>query len=146
MGTERKQVIVDCRQRIPCDPCVDACAVGAIQKEDLNTCPLVDGARCIGCGQCVAACPGQAIFMLEDYGDGLGGMMFPYEFLPLPKVGQQVTAVDGNGDEVGKARAQRVVASPRNNGTVLVTLAMPLEQARRVRGMKRLCGEATHEG
>jgi len=36
----------------------------------------------------VACCPGQAIFLVEEHEDEDYGLVtFPYEFLPLPEVG-----------------------------------------------------------
>jgi heterodisulfide reductase subunit A-like polyferredoxin len=37
-----------------CEACLDACSRGAIS---LNETAEVDAARCIGCGDCEAACP-----------------------------------------------------------------------------------------
>ncbi|MGI9952696.1 4Fe-4S dicluster domain-containing protein [Moorellaceae bacterium AZ2] len=50
-----------------CDngPCMPACKVGAIYKRD-DGLVLIDPAKCNGCGDCVDACPYDAIFFNKD--------------------------------------------------------------------------------
>ena len=59
-------VIVECVENIPCNPCVAACPKGAITIEgDINGIPVVDFETCDGCGICLSACPGLAIFGVD---------------------------------------------------------------------------------
>lgn len=130
-------VIIECPQNIPCNPCVDACKTGAIRKETLNALPVYDKTKCTGCRQCVAACPGQAIFYLEEDID-TAYMTFPYEYMPLPEKGQSVTAVDANGSELGIATVGNVSIIKSYNLTPLVTICMPLPEGRDARSIKRI--------
>ena len=58
--------ILECFQKIPCAPCVKACPQGAITiGEDINEIPTFNADKCIGCGQCIVNCPGQAIFVVD---------------------------------------------------------------------------------
>jgi len=48
-----------------CDdyPCVNACPVNALSVDPKTTAVLVDREVCIGCGQCIKACPGDVPIM-----------------------------------------------------------------------------------
>ncbi|MDI6841133.1 MAG: 4Fe-4S binding protein [bacterium] len=85
-------VIVECFERIPCNPCAEACPQGAIRIEgNINNLPDVDYEKCNGCGMCISSCPGLAIFVVhKNYNQNNGLVMLPYEFLPLPKKGDIV--------------------------------------------------------
>ena len=74
--------ILECFQKIPCDPCVDACPHGAITIEgNINDMPVLDFDKCNGCGLCVSKCPGLAIFVsvlaFNLVGDGLRDILDP---------------------------------------------------------------------
>ena len=131
--------VCECLQEIPCNPCVSACKVGAITMESLTSLPHIDESKCIGCKTCVAACSGQAIFFIaEDSDCDAAYITFPYEYLPLPKEGQIVTAVDRMGQPVCEAVTETVEKRKAFNKTVLVTLKGPSEFKDEVRFMKRL--------
>jgi Fe-S-cluster-containing hydrogenase component 2 len=132
-------VIVECVERIPCDPCVTACAKGAITiAGDLNDTPTVDDGRCDGCGVCVAACPGLAIFVVDASREGdRATVMVPYEFIPLPAVGEIVTTLDREGREIGDARVTRVLSSRALDRTPIVSLDVPKTQAMIVRHFRK---------
>ena len=48
-----------------CDPCLarPVCKVRAVVKFDLDEPAYIDQTRCNGCGNCVGACPHEAITM-----------------------------------------------------------------------------------
>ncbi len=102
-----KVAIIECVQEIPCDPCVEACPTGAISMEKITDLPKIDFNKCTGCSKCIAVCPGLAIFII-DVGKNKATITLPYEFLPVPKVGEIVAALDREGKEVGKAKVLRV--------------------------------------
>ena len=39
-------------------PCVNSCPVGALTVDDRTGAVIVDEEKCVGCGKCVEACPG----------------------------------------------------------------------------------------
>jgi len=94
--------------------------------ENVNDIPKIDFDKCTGCMACAMTCPGLAIFLLKSAGD-LGYITLPYEFLPLPNVGQQVTALDREGTVLGRAKVTHVLPAKRNDGTALVTVEVPDE-------------------
>jgi ferredoxin len=81
--------VIECVQEIPCDPCETACRQGAIVVgEPITNLPYFDADKCTGCGLCIASCPGQAIFVVHlHYSDEESLVTFPFEYLPLPQVG-----------------------------------------------------------
>ncbi|HHX29328.1 MAG: 4Fe-4S binding protein [Bacillota bacterium] len=127
---------IECFQRIPCDPCHHSCRFGAIQEfEDINDIPKMDWSRCTGCGLCVAACPGLAIFVVDEtYSETECLIAIPYEFAPLPAKGQEVDLTDRAGIVVAEGVVQRVVAGKKPSGTPVVWVSAPKIMATVVRG------------
>jgi Fe-S-cluster-containing hydrogenase component 2 len=98
--------------------------------------PHLDEEKCIGCGLCIPACPGQAIFVVEEtYSHAEALVSFPYEFLPLPEVGMEVDAVNREGKVVTRGRVIKVKSDKKYDRTVVVTIAVPKEWAEEVRGI-----------
>ena len=132
-------VIVECVENIPCNPCVAACPKGAITIEgDINGIPVVDFETCDGCGICLSACPGLAIFGVDLSGEGdTATVRVPYEFLPLPEAGETVVTFDREGNVVGEARVARVLDAKALDRTPIVSLDVPREKAMEVRHFRR---------
>ena len=132
-------VIIECVENIPCNPCVTACPKGAITIEgDINGVPEVDFERCDGCGVCLSACPGLAIFGVDLSGDGeTATVRVPYELLPLPEPGEAVVTLDREGGVVGEARVARVLNTKALDRTPIVSLEVPRETAMEVRHFRR---------
>jgi len=138
--------VVECLERIPCNPCVEACPQGAITMPgDINELPVLDPDTCTGCGLCVSGCPGLAIFIVDTtFAPGEALVSLPYEFLPLPEKGDPstgsgqavVTALDRDGQPVGEARVVRARKTKKMDRTAVVSLAVPAELAMTVRGFK----------
>lgn len=132
--------VIECTQNIPCNPCQDACKFGCIKiGEKITSLPAADPEKkCVGCGQCVAGCPGQAIFLVnEDVGDGKGEVTMPYEFLPLPVVGETGTALDRSGRPVCAAEVVRVRQSTQFDSTVLLTIRVPADKVMDARAYRK---------
>ncbi|WP_129407871.1 FAD-dependent oxidoreductase [Marinitoga lauensis] len=87
--------ILECFQKIPCNPCVSSCPTNAIKMDGLNEIPKLDYDKCIGCGNCVAVCPGLAIFVIDKKKESV---ILPYEFYPLPEKGEFVEILDREGN------------------------------------------------
>lgn len=132
--------VCECVEEIPCNPCETACRFGAIRiGENISDTPKMQDEKCSGCTLCVAACPGLAIFVLDkSYSDEVGSVSFPYEYLPVPKVGDEVDAVDRGGKTVCKGKVKKVVLTKKSDRTTVMTVEVPIEFVDEIRGIKRL--------
>ncbi len=131
--------IVECFKEIPCDPCYHSCPVGAFAEfDDINDIPVLDFDKCTGCGNCIASCPGLAIFVVDyTYGSKNEGLLrLPFEFLPLPEEGQKVTALNRAGEEVCRGRVEKVQNSESLDKTPIIWLLLPAEFLMEVRHIK----------
>lgn len=131
------RLIIECPEEIPCDPCGTACPRQAIAVgPPLTARPALDEEKCTGCGACIPACPGLAIFLLdESYSETEAKLDFPFEFLPLPMPGETATAVDRSGRPVAEARVLGVRSPRPYDKTTVVSIAFPKELADEVRGI-----------
>lgn len=129
--------VIECAQEIPCNPCEEACPVGAIQVgEPITNLPVLVADKCTGCGLCVPVCPGLAIFVVDmTYSDQEATVRLPYEFLPLPKRGETVTALDREGRAVCSASVVRVQNPKKFDHTPVITIAVPKDEAMNVRNI-----------
>ncbi len=110
--------ILECIQEIPCNPCVDCCPVDAISMKDINAPPIVDYDKCISCGKCVGICPGLAIFVIKVK-NGKALITLPYEFLPVPQVGDTVEGLNREGKTIDKVVIKRIT---RKGKTIIITV------------------------
>ncbi|MBQ7432001.1 MAG: FAD-dependent oxidoreductase [Lachnospiraceae bacterium] len=132
--------VMECTQNIPCNPCQDACKNHCIKiGSHITSLPSVDPeAKCTGCGMCVAACSGQAIFLVrEDCGDGTAEITLPYEFLPLPQKGEKGTALSRKGEAVCEAEVVGVRTAKVFDHTNLLTMKVPKEYAMKARFFRK---------
>jgi len=129
-------VIIECFQKIPCDPCAASCRLGAIKPfEDINDLPVVDFDKCTGCGICISSCPGLAIFVIDvNYSEKISLIKLPHEMLPLPEKGEEVYALDRDGSILGKAKVVRVLKI--KNKTHIISLEVPKSMVMKVRSIK----------
>ena len=140
--TERSErgpvAVIECVQQIPCNPCEKACPFGAITVgEDITCLPKLDLEKCRGCGLCLSKCPGLAIFLVDASQPGNEALvMMPYEYLPLPQVGDAVDGTDREGRFVTKATVKKVDGGAQREGTTIVTLAVPREFMHSVRSFR----------
>lgn len=137
-GKKNGLVVIECPQRIPCNPCNTGCPTGAvIPFEDINDVPAIDYAKCTGCGLCVAQCPGLACFVVDlTYGDENTALIkMPYEMLPLPQVGMTVECLNRVGDVVGNGRVE-AMAEPLKDRTRVVSVSMARDLISEVRAIR----------
>ena len=131
-------VVIECPQEIPCNPCETACPKGAIRVgEPITRLPEFDPEKCTGCGLCVAACPGLAVFLIDPaHSPHEGTVSLPYEFLPLPKSGQCVRVLNREGKDVGEGQVVKVRTPKAFDATPVVRVAVAkslLSVARHIR-------------
>jgi Fe-S-cluster-containing hydrogenase component 2 len=129
---EKGVAVLECIQEIPCDPCVESCPVSAISMKDINAPPINDYDKCIGCTKCVGICPGLAIFVVK-LKDDKALVTLQYEFLPIPKVGDKVKALNRMGVKVGFGIICRVVKQEK---TMVITVEIDESLAMDVRNIK----------
>ena len=115
-------VIADCLYGFACNPCSFSCKQGAITKSSTSVTPVIDYDKCIGCMECVAQCPGLAIF---GYRPDRSQVFLPVEF-NLPDGAQDVFLVDNNGAKVGEGQIERVIPKP-NKTNIAVVKVLRLE-------------------
>jgi len=129
-------VIIECFQKIPCDPCAISCKLGAIKPfKDINDLPQVDFNKCTGCGICISSCPGLAIFVIDkNYSEEKSLIKLPHEMLPLPEKGEDVYVLDRAGAILGKAKVARVLKI--KNKTNIISLEVSKSMAMKVRSIK----------
>ena len=128
--------IIECYQKIPCNPCAIACKRGAILPfDDINDLPKIDDSKCNGCGICITKCPGLAIMVVDiSSPTGKARVMLPYEFTPLPYKEQTVTVTDRGGKPIGKGEVVNIL-KPANKTTV-VTLSIEKSLIQEVRNFR----------
>lgn len=133
-------VVIECVQDIPCNPCELVCPNNAIHVgEPITNLPVFVADKCDACSQCIPICPGQAIFRVDmTYAENRAAVSFPYEFLPMPSVGESVQGVNRAGEVVCDAEVLRVQRPKSFDLTAVITLAVPKDMAMEVRSMKRL--------
>ena len=129
-------VIIECFQKIPCDPCAASCKFGAIKPfKDINDLPIVDFDKCTGCGICISSCPGLAIFVIDmNYSDEKALIKLPHEMLPLPEKGEDVYALDRAGNVLAKVKVIKVLKI--KNKTNIISLEVPKGMDMKVRSIK----------
>jgi len=130
--------VIECVEEIPCNPCETACRFDAIRiGAQITDRPQLLAAECQGCGRCIPACPGLAIFVVDKtFSDTEACIRMPYEFLPIPRVGDLGDGLSRQGERVCAARMVRVEDLPRNDGCRVVWVAVPKVYADVVRGVR----------
>ena len=130
-------VCIECAENIPCNPCETSCPQNAITVgTPITNLPVVDVSKCIGCGMCVAACPGLAIFLINaNYTEDLATVTFAYEYLPVPAKGDKVMAVDREGNKICEAEVVKNVQVKAYDMTNVLTIAVPKEFIEEARGI-----------
>ncbi|MFZ5943879.1 MAG: 4Fe-4S binding protein [Bacillota bacterium] len=130
--------VIECFQKIPCNPCWEACNRGAIQSmEDMNVLPELDYSKCNGCGVCATRCPGLAIFIVDaSYSSTEAVVRIPYEFSPLPEPEEKVIGLNRAGEEIGEFKVLKVQKGGKQNKTALIWLVVPQELRMEVRNIR----------
>lgn len=128
--------VFECFQEIPCNPCESSCFRGAVEiGDDINKVPKINHDVCNGCTNCVSACPGLAIFVVDKKAHK-GKLTIPYEFSPLPEVGEFVLGLNRAGKIVAECKVVKVRNDQRLDKTALITLELEKYMVNDVRFIK----------
>ncbi len=132
--------LIRCAQQIPCDPCSEACPKAAIVMQGLTELPSFESQVCLGCAECVLACPGLAIVLVDEGFDPnrrLALLTLPLE-LEEDKIliGSQVDTVGIEGAPIGAGRIIATRNSDSQDRRRLVLLEVPFEDRLRVAGIR----------
>ena len=132
-------IMIECVQEIPCNPCATICPKGAITIEgNITNIPQVDFDKCNGCGLCIANCPGLAIFSVdESLPDNKAEVGIPFEFKPLPEVGEKVNLLNRAGEVIGTGEVRKVRNPKSYDRTPIIYLLVPQELSLDVRFFKK---------
>jgi|UniRef100_A0A7C3UYC3 Fe-S-cluster-containing hydrogenase component 2 len=132
-------VILECVEKIPCNPCVYACPRKAIKIEgSIIEIPKVDFSRCIGCLLCIPKCPGLCIFVVhKNYTRDSALVSIPYEFLINFREGEEVIALNRAGEEVCEGEIEKVISKPSFDHCAIVQIKVPKRYWNEVRGFKK---------
>lgn len=138
-GLERLEkgpvAFIECVQNIPCNPCEKACPFGAITVgQPITSLPVLHQEKCTGCGLCIPACPGLAIFRVHlNYTDTTSLVEFPYEYYPLPDEGDTVPCGNRAGQFLSNGRVVKIKNPKANDGTTIISVEVPKEYCLEVR-------------
>lgn len=115
--------VMECYEKIPCDPCRTSCPVNAVTMESINDTPVCHADLCTGCGRCVSRCPGLACFVIDEtVGNGQVKITLPHELFPLPQAGDTVDALGREGQVVGQAQVVRVNSGKALDHTNVISI------------------------
>jgi Fe-S-cluster-containing hydrogenase component 2 len=125
-GKKGGLVVVECPQRIPCNPCNTSCPVGAIKPfADINDTPEIDYSKCTGCAICTAVCPGLACFVIDlSFSPDKALFKLPYEMMPLPEKGDSVDCLGRTGEILSKGTVE-AVTEPKRDRTRVIHVSAP---------------------
>jgi len=131
---------IECIEEIPCNPCERACRRNAITiGNPITNLPKIDMKKCTGCGLCVAACPGLAIYIKDyTYSETTATISFPFEYLPLPDVGDSIILVNRLGEKVCQGKIIKISNLKVNDSTTVITAEYSKEYFEQVISMERL--------
>jgi sarcosine oxidase subunit alpha len=129
-----------CNQEIPCNPCTSVCPQNQIKTVDdlITQLPYFLGEQdCIGCGKCVAVCPGLAVTLVDYRKDKENPTItFPLELTSEKlAVGSKVLVVSNEG-ELGEYEVVRARFLKEYPKTQLISVKIPSNLATFAVGIK----------
>ena len=130
--------IIHCLQEIPCNPCTTVCPTDAIQIDTDPIMGLPDfKGKCIGCAQCVAACPGLAITLVDYRKDkNMPEVTLPYEVYNHKfEVGDEIKVVDIEGEFLDKLKIEKIKFNKARK-VQLIKVKSPKNIAKKIAGFQ----------
>ena len=132
--------IFHCTQEIPCNPCTSVCPQEQIKtEEDLitNLPYFKDEKECIGCGKCVAVCPGLAVTLVDYRKEkDFPSVTFPLELSQSRLQKGTSIFVVSNDSVLGEFEISRVRVLKEFPKTQLITVKLPKALVKRAVGLK----------
>jgi len=133
-------VVIECPQRIPCNPCHTGCPTGAVTEfADINDQPSIDYSKCTGCGLCIAKCPGLACFVVDlTFAADRALIKLPYEMMPIPKKGDIVSCLNRVGETITDGVVENIT-EPWKDSTKIIHVSIDkkyIDDVRAVRVVK----------
>jgi sarcosine oxidase subunit alpha len=129
-----------CTQEIPCNPCTAVCPQEQIKTEDdlITSLPyFMDEKECIGCGKCVAVCPGLAVTLVDYRKDkNYPFVTFPLELSESRLQKETSIFVVSNDSVLGEFEISRVRVLKEFPKTQLITVKLPKTIAKQAVGLK----------
>ena len=129
-----------CNQEIPCNPCTSVCPQGQIKTEDdlITSLPYFKNEKeCIGCGKCVAVCPGLAVTLVDYRKDkDYPVVTFPLELSKSRLQKGTFIFVVSNESVLGEFEISRVRILNEFPKTQLISVKLPKTIAKRAVGLK----------
>ncbi|RLC50617.1 MAG: sulfurtransferase, partial [Candidatus Cloacimonadota bacterium] len=127
--------IINCIQEIPCNPCSTVCPTNSINMkgDPILGLPVYSG-TCIGCGKCVAICPGLAITLVDFRKSSENPIVtLPYEVTNHEiGIGEKVECVDMDGNKLGDFEVVAVSQNKMTNKAQLIKIKAPKEIAKKI--------------
>lgn len=133
--------VIRCVQEIPCNPCTEACLLQSISinAENIMKIPTFKG-KCVGCGYCVAICPGLAITLVDESYDETKKkalVIIPWEMPKgVIKIGESVTTTDFEGEVIGSGKIIAIKESKWQDRRRFVYVETPFKEAPLVAGIR----------
>lgn len=129
--------VIECFERIPCNPCYTACRRNAIQPfADINDRPDIKTENCNGCALCIAKCPGLAIMVVDmTWKPDKALLKIPYEFRPLPAEGDLVMGLDRAGEPVVPVRVVKVLNTRALDRTPILSVEVEPKYVKIIRNI-----------
>jgi len=132
--------VFHCAQEIPCDPCTTVCPHDLIKMsgDSILSLPYFTNEEpCIGCGKCVAVCPGLAITLVDYRKDPKNVLVtIPVELGKTRIQKGDIVHVMSNTTELGDYRVERVRILKDYPKTELVTVKLPKALAKEATGIQ----------
>ncbi len=136
--TEKFQPKFTCVEEIPCNPCTTVCPKNAIHLREktgsIMDNPYFDG-ECVGCGVCVAACPGLAITLVRSTDNGRAEVMLPHEFVPDFSEGDNIEVTDMEGNILDRGEVKKISMNKKYK-TWLITVELDENVALKAAGLR----------